>query len=196
MQDQSTNIKNLLIKVAEDDERSFGQLFKIYYNQLGDYIMRITESEHLAEEIVQDVFYKIWVNRKSLIEIDCFKAYLLIVAKNQALGCLKKIAREKRRNKEWVSNVLQQAINDDEDIISTNIGNLIDEAVELLPPQQKKVYIFSRRDGLKQEEIARELNISLQTVKKHMVLALRFLKNNLRSNIGMFILFFTGFFKN
>lgn len=197
MQDQSTyNIKNLLLKVAKDDERAFGELFKIYYNQLGDYIMRITESEQLAEEIVQDVFLKIWVNRRLLTDIHCFKAYLLVVAKNHTFTCLKKIAADKKRNKEWVNSVLIQATNDEEEGISDNIGNLIDEAVELLPPQQKKVYIFSRRDGLKQDEIAIKLNISLETVKKHMVLALRFLKNNLRTKIGMLLLFILVMLKN
>lgn len=194
--DESTNnLKVLLLKVAEGDEKAFSQLFKTYYNQLGDFIMRITESEPLTQEIVQDVFLKIWTNRISLIEVDCFKAYLLVVARNHAFNCLKQIARERSRNKEWVKTVLHQAsINvDDNTIINTE--DLVDEAVELLPPQQKKVYTLSRRYGMKQIEIATELNISLETVKKHMVLALRFLKNHLRTHINLFILFMASLFK-
>ena len=194
--DYSTNsVKVLLLKVAEGDENAFGQLFKTYYNQLGEFIMRITESEPLTQEIVQDVFLKIWINRSSLAELDCFKAYLLVVARNHAFNCLKQIAREKSRQKEWVNTVLRNASNNVEETNTIDTGNLIDEAVELLPPRQKKVYTLSRRDGMKQEEIARELNISLETVKKHMVLALRFLKNHLRTHIGLFILLIAGFFK-
>lgn len=193
--DHSLNIKILLLRVSEGDENAFAQLFKEYYNQLGDFIHRITESETLTQEIVQDVFLKIWLNRSSLAEIDSFKAYLLVVARNHAFNCLKQIARENARKKEWVNSVLQQAsINVNEDA-SIDTNNLIDEAVELLPPQQKKVYVLSRREGLKQVEIAYLLNISLETVKKHMVLALRFLKNHLRTQIGMFVLFVGGFFK-
>ena len=189
------SLKVLLLKVSEGDENAFGQLFKAYYNLLGDFIIRITESEPLTEEIVQDVFLKIWINRGSLAELDSFKAYLLVVARNHAFNWLKQIAREKSQKKEWVNSVLHHASNNVEETATIETGNLIDEAVELLPPQQKKVYTLSRRDGMKQAEIARELNISLETVKKHMVLALRFLKNYLRTHIGLFILFMAGFFK-
>ena len=72
--------------------------------------------------------------------------------------------------------MLHLASNNVEEATTIDNDDLIDEAVELLPPQQKKVYILSRRDGMKQQEIAKELNISLETVKKHMVLALRFCK--------------------
>ncbi len=194
--DESSNIiKGLLLKVAEGDENAFGQLFKIYYNLLGDFIMRITESELLTQEIVQDVFLKIWLNRSSLSDIVSFKAYLLVVARNHAFNCLKQIAREKNRKKEWINTVLYHASNYVEE--ATNIENdyLIDEAVELLPPQQKKVYILSRKNGMKQQEIATELNISLETVKKHMVLALRFIKNYLHTHISLFILLMAGFFR-
>jgi len=194
--DESANsVRTLLLKVAEGDENAFGQLFKTYYNQLGGFIFRITESEPLTQEIVQDVFLKIWINRGSLAELYCFKAYLLVVARNHAFNCLKQIAREKNRKKEWVNTVLHHASNNVEDTTTLDTGNLIDEAVELLPPRQKKVYTLSRRNGMKQEEIARELNISLETVKKHMVLALRFLKNYLRTHIGLFILLMAGSFK-
>src|SRR4051794_31123528 len=101
--DYSTNsIKIMLLKVAEGDENAFAALFKIYYNQLGEFIMRITESKPLTQEIVQDVFLKIWINRSSLAELDSFKAYLLVVARNHAFNCLKQIAREKSQKKEWV----------------------------------------------------------------------------------------------
>ncbi|HTE11282.1 MAG TPA: RNA polymerase sigma-70 factor [Chitinophagaceae bacterium] len=196
MHDHSTNsLKVILLKVAEGNENAFRQLFKIYYNQLCGFIMRITESELLTQEIAQDVFMKIWINRSSLANLDCFKAYLLVVARNHTFNCLKQIAREKIRKKEWVNTVLHHAVSNAGETDSIDTGQLIDEAVELLPPQQKKVYTLSRRDGIRQEQIARELNISLETVKKHMVLALRFLKNHLRTYIGLFTLLMTGFFQ-
>lgn len=191
----SNNIKWLLLKVADGDEYAFGQLFKIFYNQLGDFILRITESEQLTQEIVQDVFLKIWINRSSVGQLDCFKAYLLVVARNHAFNCLKKIASEKIREKQWVNTVLHEAANNVQDTVTTDTNKLIDEAVELLPPQQQKVYILSRIENMKQEEIARELNISLETVKKHMVLALRFLKNYLRTNLSFFMFSIAVLFK-
>ena len=185
--------KALLLKVSEGDENAFRHLFKIYYNQLGGVIMHITESEQLTQEIVQDVFLKIWIKRSALAEIDHFKAYLFVVARNHTFNCLKQIAREKCRNEKWVDTVLRQASNNVDETFLTDAGNLIDEATALLPPRQRKVYILSRREGMKHAEIARKLDISLETVKKHMVLALGFLKNYLRTHIGLFILLIVNF---
>lgn len=180
--------KILLSKVAEGDEHAFAELFNNYYNLLGTFIMRLTESELLTQEIVQDVFVKIWVNRSVLADVECFKAYLIVVARNHAFNSLKQIAREKIRQKEWVNTVLRLAANAADEPETINTNDLIDQAVALLPPQQKKVYLLSRREGMRQDEIAKELNVSLETVKKHMVLALRFLKNHIRTHIGIFIL--------
>jgi RNA polymerase sigma-70 factor (family 1) len=193
----STNeVKALLLRTSEGDENAFAQLFKAYYNLLADYILRITESRQLTQEIVQDVFLKIWINRHSLAAIDCFKAYLLVVARNHAFNCLKQMAREKSRKKEWEHTVLQLALHAEDEPRGKDTGQLIDEAVELLPPQQKNVYILSRREGIPQETIAKKLNISHQTVKKHMVLALRFVRNHLRSNTNLFLLFVTALFRD
>ena len=104
--------KELFYKVAAGDENAFTELFKNYYNQLGGFITRLTESETLTQEIVQDVFLKIWINRTALAEIDCFKAYLQVVAKNHAFNCLKQIATENSHKKEWVNTVLRLASND------------------------------------------------------------------------------------
>lgn len=195
MPEKSTsNFKALLLKVAAGDEQAFAQLFKAYHNQLGDFIMRLTESEPLTQEIVQDVFLKIWNHRIVLAEVNCFKAYLFVVARNHAFNCLKQIARERSRNKEWVKAILYQASMNSEDTIAQPAEDLIEEAIELLPPQQKKVYTLSRRYGMKHVDIARELNISRETVKKHMVLALHCLKNHLRTRINLLIILVASLF--
>lgn len=158
--------------------------------------MRIAESKPLAQEIVQDVFLKIWINRTSLADIESFRAYLFVVARNHAFNCLKQLARERNRKKEWISNVLHDASYMLDTTPEIDVGLLVDTAVDLLPPQQKKVYLLSRKEGFKQEEIARELGISLETVKKHMVLALRSIKSYLQTHLGvLLVLLISGFFK-
>ena len=191
---QSHNVKELILKVSEGDETAFRGIFNIYYNQLAGFIFRISGSEQLAQEIVQDVFLKIWINKKELVNIECFKAYLFVVAKNHAFNCLKQIAREKTKQQEWVNTVLVNASadnnnNNDDAAASAQSEKVIEQAVAMLPPQQKRVYLLSRIDGKKQQEIAAELNVSLETVKKHMVLALRFLKNHVRTNMGILAIF-------
>ena len=134
------NINELLVQVAEGNEKAFRQVFEMYHHQLGEFIMRLAEAERVTQEIVQDVFLEIWINRSALAESDCFKAYLFVVAKNHAYNCLKQIAREKMRQKEWVDSVVRAASieNAEEDNALISI-NQIDKAVSLLPPQQQKV---------------------------------------------------------
>lgn len=186
----------MLLRVSGGDETAFAQLFKLHYNQLGDFILRITESKQLTQEIVQDVFLKIWINRHALATIDCFKAYIMVVARNHAFNSLKQIARENNRKKEWANTVLHLAVNNVDNTEETDTRSLLDEAVALLPPRQKSVYLLSREEGISQEGIAQKLNISHETVKKHMVLALRFLKNHLRTNISRFLFFIVLFFRS
>jgi len=173
------NINELLLKVAQGDEKAFAQLLKTYSNTIAGYILSITESEELVQEIVQDVFMKIWTNRASLGEVESFKSYLLVVARNHAFNCLKRIARERKREKTWLDTF--QARDDHQEIETDPIdyGGMIDAAIELLPGQQKKVYMLGYMNRMKHREIAIEMNIATETVKKHMLLALRFIKNHI-----------------
>lgn len=86
-----TPVKNeadLLALVAKGDERAFTELFDAYYRQLGEYVYKLTESMEVTEEIVQDVFIKIWLKKEKLPELDNFSYYLFILSKNQTLNHL------------------------------------------------------------------------------------------------------------
>jgi len=172
-------INQLLLKVVHGDEQAFAQLLKTYDNTVAAYILSITESEELVQEIVQDVFMKIWINRASLSHIESFKSYLLVVAKNHAFNCLKRIARERKRKKAWIETVQPHHDDQENDIDPIDYGGIIDAAIDLLPNQQKKVYMLGYMNQMKHREIAIELNIATGTVKKHMLLALRSIKNHI-----------------
>lgn len=173
------DINELLLKVAQGDEKAFAQLLKTYYNTVAGYILSITESEELVHEIVQDVFMKIWTNRASLSQVESFKSYLLVVARNHAFNCLKRIARERKREKTWIETAQPHHDNQEIETDPIDYGGMIDAAVDLLPNQQKKVYMLGYLNRMKHKEIAIELNIATETVKKHMLLALRFIKNQI-----------------
>src|SRR5665647_901695 len=105
------NLNLLLMQVASGYENAFEALFKFYDSQLNAYIMTITKSQPLTEEIVQDVFLKIWLNRESLTEIDSFKSYLFVIARNHTFDCLKQIKRKQKREKEWIDMVINDSLN-------------------------------------------------------------------------------------
>lgn len=181
------NEANLLALVAKGDQRAFTELFDAYYKQLGEYVYKLTESIEVTEEIVQDVFIKIWLKKQSILEIENFCYYLFILSKNQTLNHLRKQANEKVKQMEWLKQSEEQDLSDEPNV-TEGYRALMDAVIEKLPPQQKKVYKLSREKRLKHEEIAKILNISPETVKKHIKLALRFIKNELSSQNDVVII--------
>lgn len=173
--------KELLLRVAESDEPAFRQLFNRYHQQLGAHLVRITESAEMAEEIVLDVFLKIWMNRETLPEVRDFRAYLFIVSRNHALNCLKKKARElalRRRFEKELTNAPAGGHAQEEAYYT-----LIDNAIDQLPSQQQKVYLLSRHHRLKYSEIAAELHLSRETVKKYLQFAVAFIRSHVRKHL-------------
>lgn len=171
------NEKELLEKVAQGDEAAFTQLFYAYHNKLGAYIYRITGSLETTKEIVQDVFMKVWLKRETLTTIEQFGPYLYILSRNHTLNCLRRFAKEQVHRQQIIENLNTALETGIEVEYDTDYYAFLDQAVEELPPQQRKVYILSRRERLKYEEIAQRMNISRETVKKYLKLATRFIKN-------------------
>lgn len=161
---------------------AFTHLFHTYHQQLGEYICRITGSITAAEEIVQEAFVKIWTKRHLLNDVENIKSYLYRLCRNQTLNNLRQLAKERANQHEWVQtagSVMEDELNKE------TYFRLIDEAVTKLPPQQQKAYLLSRSEDLTYEEIANRMNISRDTVKKHLQLAVRFIMNYVRQHAGM-----------
>ena len=182
MSDQPSE-KSLLAKVAFGDEQAFSELFYAHHQQLGIHIYRITESVELAEEVVQDVFLKIWLNRDALTKVENFRAYLFVLSKNHALNCLRKLAKERVNQVTIDENtaVLQLADHNDPD----SYYALLDEAINHLPPQQQKVYLLSRHNRLKYDEIAHQMGLSRETVKKYLQASTLSITNFVHANINI-----------
>jgi RNA polymerase sigma-70 factor (ECF subfamily) len=186
--------KELLVQVAQGNEFAFRRLFSAYHQRLGVHILRITHSAELAEEVVQDVFLKIWMTREALIHIDNFKAYLFVLSKNHALNCLRKVAREQMQLKELEET---RIVPFNAELQETDhYYNLIDEAIDQLPPQQQKVYLMSRHSRLKYHEIAEELELSRETVKKYLQIATTSIKDYVQEHMEVitFVMVLIHFF--
>ncbi|MBO9151359.1 RNA polymerase sigma-70 factor [Chitinophaga sp. GCM10012297] len=181
---QTYNDNALLLRIAEGDEAAFSLLFNRYYQAMVSFVQRFTESAPVSEEIVQDVFLKIWMTRETLAAVTHCKAYLMTVAKNQTINALKKLAREQEKAREiQEAPQLQQETEDDPRF------HVIDRAIDQLPPQRKTVYLMARHGRLSYEEIGRQLNISAKTVKKHMQLAIASVTAFIKANARLLLAF-------
>ena len=179
------NEKAVLLRVAQGDEQAFRQLFGAYHQPLAVHVYRLTESAELTEEIVQDVFLKIWMSREALAGVQQFAAYLFVVSKNHTLNALRTIARERVRQRAWAA---ETGATEPDNGQEGYYYSLIDKAIQQLPPQQQRVYLLSRHERLKQREIAERMGLSPETVKKYMQLAIASISDYVRDNVDVMLL--------
>lgn len=171
---------SLLQLIAEGDEQAFASLFHAWRDKLYFFILRITNSPQIAEDLVQDVFVKLWLNRDKLGGVRNFNGWLYRVSHNQAISGMRRMGLETTILAQMKKEATDASLPTDEALLLKQLQEKLQEAIDKLPPQQKLVYTLSRIEGLKQEEIASHLHLSVSTVKNHMTEALR----NLRKNLG------------
>lgn len=176
--DKISSEKILLNKISNGDKEAFHIIFNSYRQKVYSYALKIIKCKATAEDIVHDVFLKIWTH-KNLNEINHLESYLKIVSRNTTLKVLRRQSLEVHTSNE-LSRSWQETHNETEEIIILNdFSKILNQAIDSLPNQQRLVYNLCREEGLKYAEAAERLSLSPLTVKTHMQLALRFLKNYL-----------------
>jgi RNA polymerase sigma factor (sigma-70 family) len=164
--DTPYNEKELLEQVALGNEQAFAALFHAWYPLLASQVLSIVRSVVITEEIVQDVFLKIWMTRESLRDIDNMRGYVWVMANNRSYTALRKIALEKAQKAGWL--VDQANMPAQEEAPNDSFLSLLEVAIAKLPPQQQKVFLLSRRERMRQADIAAEMDITVTTVKKYL----------------------------
>ncbi len=172
----------LISAVRKDDHFAFDQLFHKYGPILYSFVLSIIKDESESEEIVQDIFLKVWEKRKELQPGLSFKSYLFTIAVNAT----RKIYRQKlqdNRYKQEIAIGLGHDRSTDLSIVEyKNLLDYVERIIDRLPPSRREIFIMSRKDGLKNAEIAKALNISEQTVKNQLVSAHKFLMAEARKD--------------
>ena len=137
--------KELLTEISDGNEKAFRTLFSGYYKQLFNYIFSFIKSRQIAEELVMDVFLKIWLGREIIPQIEKFDAFLFRVAHNKSIDFLRSAARDpKFQDLLWDQIQLVNDVQADSSILLREYEAKLREVVFLLSPQRKKVYQLSR----------------------------------------------------
>ena len=174
------NIKN-------GDKSAFELLFKQYYEHLCNFAYQYLKEKAASEEIVQDVFFKIWEKKEELNIISNIKSYLFSSVRNQCLNQLKHL--EIRDNyKSHNEKVIQENENIESDyLVENELSAKINSVIEQLPVERQKIFKLSRFDDKKYKEIAEELGISVKTVEAQMSKALKFIREQLAEYLPILV---------
>lgn len=190
--DKIYNETEIIILVSEGDQNAFAKLFEHYQNKIYGVALKLTRSATLAEEIVEDVFLKIWLMRSDLLEIQNFSAYLFTITRNLVYKSLKQIAKN-YQIVHLTENYQTIAPDRTEDYVIDKEYNLIlHEAITRLPKQQKQVYSLIKERGLKREEAASILDLKPETIKFHLAEAMKNIRSfcTLHLDMVLFVIFF------
>ncbi len=185
---------DLLRLLKNGDILAFDAIYERYCKRLYCFVLRYIKQESDAEEIVQEVFLKIWEAREKIDLTTSFNSFLFTIAYNTTISLLRKRVNEKK----YLEHLeLRQKINEADEIIEEidfkELNNQVKSLLDHLTPRQKEIFILSREEGLTHEQISQKLNISANTVKNHLVSALAYLKDHMNSSLIINALFVSLF---
>ena len=196
MKDTSVHRERLLVmQVMEGNEKAFRKLYDTYRNDLYRFSLSMVVTKTFAEEIVQDVFLKLWMNRETLKSELSIRSYLFTITRNSTISFLKKAANNKKMREEIFYSSQKHVFSTERFIREAELEIIKDEALELLTPRRRQIFEMSRNEDKSYEEIAIELGISPNTVRNQMSMALETLRNFLLNNheIAIALLLFGGY---
>ena len=173
--------------------KAFNKIFDRYGKRLYHFSLGYLKSSANAEEIVQDVFLKIWSNREELSVQKSFESYLFTIAKNGILNTIRK-SNSEQTYLNYAKLHPGKNILVDEELDFKELEKSYKQSIEMLSPRRKEIYLLSREQSLSNAEIAEKMNISIKTVENQMTSAISEIRKNLRSLGFSGIIFFELFF--
>lgn len=162
----------LVTKLKTGDDRAFKKLFDKYQNDIFTYALGLVKSKVYAQEVVQDVFVKVWLKRATLKPELSFKSFLFKIAKNLSFNFLVKAANEQRLQRDVFYRAVTSYSPVEDLILGKEYELLKQRAINRLPLKRKRIFEMSRNEGKSYQDISTELGIAKQTVKNQMSQAL------------------------
>lgn len=177
------------------EKAAFSKIYQMYFPKLVRFAREYVVSTEDAENIVQDIFMYLWEHREMMDSIKNLNAFLFTLVKNRCIDFYrqktlmdsKQESLDKLKDRESKLKIKALMQFDENIFIEKEIETLLEKAIESLPEKCRRVFILSRINGLKHEQIASGLNISVNTVQNHIVIALRRLKEELKDYLPLLI---------
>lgn len=179
----------LLLAISEGDETAFVRLFEKHRAKVYFVAQKLLKSDINSKDVLQEVFTTLWLNRESLPDIENFDAYLHTMVRNNLYSKLRRKKAEVKAIRTIHENSIDTDSGTEESIKLRDLQATLSMAARLLTPQQKHVYHLSRTAGFSHDEIAAQLKISKETVKKHIMAANKIVQTFLRDQSFLLVIF-------
>ncbi len=180
--------KRLIKALKNGDKVAFEEIFRIYHKRLYFFCYSFLNQKEDAENITQDVFVKLWVNRATL---DCDKSisgFLFTMTKNLTLNYIRKTIHQQIFVNQLLNNGLKECCQTDKQISYNEVKRRLNDLINRLPPKRKEIFLLTREQGLSHKEIADQLCVSVHTVESQISKALKFIRNGLKDFVLLFLL--------
>ena len=180
--------KDLIVRLKNGDQTAFELIFHFYYPGLVIYSAQFLKDRAEAEEVVQDFFVRLWQKHQHLIPADSLKNYLFSSVRNGSLNVLKHKKIEEKYLKEMLDLTAHHLAYDPDLYVVSELQEKIKSGIDGLPEQCRKIFIMNRIQGIKNEDIALELEISKRTVETQISKALKLLRVLLKDYVSLLFL--------
>lgn len=178
----------LLKQISEGNDAAFREIFDLYRDRFYGVALKMSASAYIAEEMVQEAFVALWKNRSLVAHVEKPSSYLFSIFYRCLYQHYKREAIEQKLKRE----LAELGVENGEGVLQEKSGKedqyqLLEKALQILPPQQAMVYRLSKQQGLSREQVAAQMGISPNTVRNHLAEAMRALKDFVR-NAGIIVI--------
>lgn len=170
-QSESWNEQDILIKLKAGEEPAFGKLYAHFSETIYGRLLRLLKDTDIADEIIQELFLKVWEKREQINPSQSFKSYLYTIAENLAYDHFRKVARERKLQEKFRQITTELYTHTEEDLLNQESKEIIDKAIDTLPQQRKTAFILCKIEGKSYQEAAEIMGVSASTISNHLVKA-------------------------
>lgn len=186
--------KKLLFELRNGSKQAFEKIYKLYSTRLYGNLLKLVKSEVEAQEILQEVFIKIWDSRQTLDIDKSFRSWLFKIAENKVYDFFRKAARDKKKEARLLAIASSEYSPIEELLLNKEKTVILQKAIEALPPQRQQIFRLCKLEGKSYKEVSELLGISVSTISDHIVKATKTVRDYFESNEQALVVFPILFF--
>lgn len=188
------NEKDLLERMRHGDVYAFHRIYDRYKGPLAHRVLLLLKADELVQDVLQDLFLKVWEHRSTIDPNKSFRAYLFRIISNQVTDIFRKVHREIVLQERLLHERSDGYCHIEEEVISKENIRLIHDALLKLPARQREIFVLHKFDGKSYKEISEELGIEPATINQHIYRAMQHLNRLVNPKLPFIMLFLSIFF--